>query len=181
MFIIGIPTKTRIPEKDMTVPGTRTAPALTGSATKSMLSVSWVDAEDHEYSDSLIIDPAATAAEKEAYVATAVLGSNASAWKVTESSVWVGAKNKANSLAEAHESVADKIRLSYKDLTVDAYQQAYIPAPLTALVLEGGTVDVSAAIYTNWKAAITAIVPVSFTPLNVEFVQNTQRNDTLSP
>lgn len=163
------------------MPGTRTAPDITTTANKTMLSISWVDAENKEYSDNIIIKSTSTAAQREAYVAKAVAASNASAWRVTQSIVWVGARNSSNALPEAHESVADKVRLSYKDLSNDAYQQAYIPAPLTVLVLVGGVVDTANSIYTDWRDAVNAIIPITFIPLNTEFVQNVQRNQIVSP
>lgn len=160
---------------------TRTAPAITGAVTSKMLSMSWVDTNDKEYTNAFLVDLAVTDAQMEAVVATAQLASNASCWKAVTEIQYVGAKSKANATDAVSQSVADKIRYSMKNLANKAYNKSYIPAPINALVTATGLVDTTNVIYTNWRDAVDASVASAFVGLNVEFVQYSQRNEATSP
>lgn len=168
-------------KKENIMPGTRTAPAITGAQTYDTVTFRFIDENEKEYSDTFRIDAATTAVELEAVAAAVQLASNGSLYDVVRSSAWRGAKNAANALSAVHESVADKIRLSMVELSSGAYEQAYIPAPLETLVGDGGVVDITQVAYTTWRDAVLAAVPTTFVGLNTEFVQYSQRNDAVSP
>jgi len=161
--------------------GTRTTPAITGSETTLLWSLSWIDDNGKDYSNSFLVATAVTDVELEAIVATAQLAANASCWRAEKTLQWTGVKNASNADNAVHESVADKIRYSLKALSNNAYTKAYIPSPIAVLITDANLVDITQAVYTNWKTAIDAAVASGFTELNVEFVQYSQRNDVQSP
>lgn len=163
------------------MPGTRVAPTVDGTPTYLSLSMAWVDDNNKKYSNALLIDAAATDIEIEAVAVAAQAGSNASLYEINVGQVYQGVPLASNALAEVHESIADKVRLQTKDLTTQAYNPAYIPAPLEILVGENNEVDISQAIYTTWRDAVQAVLPTGFALLNAGFVQNVQRNESTSP
>ncbi len=160
---------------------TSTIPAIAGGPNYEEVSLSFIDNEEKEYTYSVRIQGAATDVQLQAIVDAVNAATNASSWRLQRREVYEGAKNANNADAVAHESVADKIRLSYKDLATGAYAQTYIPAPLTVLVGDGGVVDTSNALYTAFKTAWDAVVLAGFSAINVEFVQYSERNDVVSP
>lgn len=161
--------------------GTRTVPTIAAGETGYLMSFSWIDDNEAEYTSSMLVKANVSDAELEAIIATAQLGSNASMFKAELTTQWEGAKNSDNALSVVHESVADKVRYSMKDVTTKAYVQAYLPAPIEALVGDNGIVDITQTVYINWKDDVDDVKPASFLPLNVAFVQYVQRNDSTSP
>jgi len=160
---------------------TGTIPAIAGGATKTRISISWVDSDNKEYSDNFLSNAAPSAVNLQAYVDAAQAASNASSFKLEVTTVYQGVKQPANADDASRESVLDKIRTSYSKVADDAYQQVYVPAPLGALILPDGTVDKSNALYTEWKASVDALIQTGFTVLNAEFVQYSGRNDKVVP
>jgi len=160
--------------------GTKTIPAVASGQQYNLATIHWIDENEKEYSSSMRTKDAPTDPELQALIDDSQAMSNASSWRLDITEVYYGAKDAANAASAVHESVADKIRLSYKD-TAGAYEQAYIPAPLEDLILDNNVVDTSDALYTAWKTAVEAIKQVGMVALNVAFVQYQQRNDSVSP
>ena len=160
---------------------TSTIPTIAAGETGYSVTIHWIDENEKEYSDTFLTKASPSDAEIQTFVTTSQAGSNASSYKVSIATIWEGAKNASNATSAVHESVADKVRYSLKDLTTGAYIQAYMPAPLEAWVGDDNVVDISQATYIAWKAAVDALKPTTFTPLNVEFVQYSQRNSSTSP
>jgi len=163
------------------MPGTSTIPTILAGETGYTLSMSWKDNEDAEYTDTIKTDATVSIAEIQALVDAAQAASNASSFKVSWTTVWEGVADSSNALAQAHESVFDKMRLSFKAIATGAYDQVYVPAPLTAIILSGGVVDTANALYIAWRAAVVAVMQTGFTALNAGFVQNSKRNNSVSP
>jgi hypothetical protein len=161
--------------------GTTTVPTILAGETGFLMTMSWIDENEAEYTSSLIVKSAVNATELQAIVDTAQLASNASLYRVELTTQWEGAKSATNALSAVHESVADKLRYSLKAVATKGYTHAYIPAPLKVLIGDNGIVDTSQTIYINWRDDIDDIKLAAFTPLNVGFVQYSQRNDSTSP
>lgn len=161
--------------------GTSTIPTILAGETSYLITISWIDDNEKEYSDSFRTKAAVSTAEIQAFVDASQAASNASSWKVEVATVWEGTKNAFSAASAVHESVADKVRLSYKDISTGAYAQAYIPAPLEVLVGDNGIVDITQATYIAWKASLDALVQSTFTALNTAFVQYSGRNESTSP
>jgi len=163
------------------MPGTSTVPTIASGATSHTLSITWIDAEDGEYTDTLKVQAGLTDAQIQAVVDTAQAGSNASSYKIVYGAVYEGQSNASSAVENAYQSVDAKVRLSFKDLSNGAYTQGYLPAPLTAIVLPGGIVDNSNAVYTAWRDALIAVIQTGFSALNTGFVNYSKRNDSVSP
>jgi len=161
--------------------GTSTIPTIVAGETAYEVTISWVDENNKEFSDSMRTKASPSDAEIQALVTDSQAGSNASAYKISTTVIWEGAKNKSNAASAVHESVADKVRYSLKDISSGGYIQTYMPAPLEVWVDTNNEVDITQATYIAWKAAVDAIKPTTHTPLNVEFVQYSQRNNAGSP
>lgn len=162
------------------MPGTRSAPTVNGTPTKTVLSMSFYDADEGDTTVSFQIDPAATDAEIEALVVAAQAGSNASIYDVSVSQVYQGIGLASNALADDYVSVKDAVRFSNKQLASGAYIRAYLPAPLGNMVYNG-TVVVGDAQYIAWRDAVITVLPSGFAALNAGFVQNVQRDKGVSP
>ncbi len=162
------------------MPGTKTIPAVASGQQYNTVTIHWVDDNDKRYASSMRTIDAPTDPQLQAFIDDSQAGSNASSWKLEVTNVYFGARNKSNALSAVHESIADKIRLSYKD-TAGAYEQAYMPAPLAVLVDDDNNVVITETAYTDWKTAVEAIIQLNMVALNVEFVQYLQRNDVQSP
>ena len=113
------------------MPGTRTAPALTGAATFTEISLRWIDAVGDLRSDASIIDAAATAAQKEAVAADMQAASNASLYSVRDTDVFDGAMSKGNALAAVRESVQSNIVYHAKDAGRND-RRAFVVSPIAA-------------------------------------------------
>jgi len=163
------------------MPGTGTVPSIAGGQDFNLITIHWIDDNEKEYSYSMRTKDSLTDPEIQAFVDDSQAASNASSWRLEISEIYEGAKNASNALSATHESVADKVRLSYKDNSTGAYEQAYIPAPLEVLVGDNNIVDITQTAYTDFKTAVDAIRQVGMTALNVAFVQYSQRNDSTSP
>lgn len=161
--------------------GTKTVPTIVAGETGFLITMSWIDDNESEYSNSFVTKASVSDAEIQAIVDTAQLASNASLFRVEVTTQWEGAKDAANALSAVHESVTDKLRYSLKAIATKGYTHAYIPAPLEILIGDNGIVDTSQAIYTNWRDDVDDIKLALFTPLNVAFVQYSKRNDATSP
>lgn len=158
------------------MPGTSTVPTIANGPTKTTVSISWVDDENQTFTDTFNADPAPADALLQTLVDTAQAGANPSSYKLEVTAVYEGQRSPTAAASAAKESVYDKIRLSFKDLSNDAYQQTYMPGPLTAIIGDGGVVDNENALYTAWRDAVIALIQDGFDPLNTEFVQNSKRN-----
>lgn len=161
--------------------GTSTVPTIVAGETGYFVTLSFIDDNEAEYSYSFLTKASPSDAEIQALVTDTQGGSNASLFKVETTVQWEGVKNASNATSAVHESVADKVRYSLKAIATKAYQHVYMPAPLEVWVGDDGIVDITQATYISWKAAVDAIKNTSFDPLNVAFVQYSQRNDSTSP
>lgn len=161
--------------------GATTIPSIAGGSTFTQITISWIDDNGKEFSDALRTKGALTDPEIQAFADDNQAGSNASSWRLETAIVYEGAKSKANAASNVHESIADKIRYSLKDVATGAYAQTYLPAPLAALVDDENIIVTTDQLYIDWKAAVDAVKQANLTPLNVEYVQYHQRNATTSP
>jgi len=163
------------------MPGTRVAPTVDGSPTAVDASFHFIDADNTKSSVNILVDPAVADADIETLAAAFQAGSNASLWKVERQEVYTGVPLASNALSDDIVSVADGVRLQTKQLTTNAYNPAYLLAPLGDMILPGPLVDTTNAQYVAWRNAVQAVLPTGFALLNVAFTQNVQRNQSISP
>lgn len=162
------------------MPGSRSAPTVDGNPTKTILSMSFYDADEGETTVSHAIDGAATNVEIEAVAAAAQAGSNASLFDISVSQQYQGIGLASNALSDDYVSVKDAVRFSNKQLASGAYIRAYLPAPLGDMVFNKQVVT-SNAQYVAWRDAVIVVLPSGFAALNAGFVQNVQRDKGVSP
>jgi len=95
---------------------TRTAPAMTATATSRQVSLRLIDASGDLYSEPLVVPVAATAANIEAWAAAYQAASNASLYAIEDTNFREGDADPDNAVAAYRGSVKDGINLLFKDV-----------------------------------------------------------------
>nr|CRY94299.1 hypothetical protein [uncultured prokaryote] len=153
--------------------GTRTAPAVTGAATKRTISLGLVDASGDRYSEEEPVAVSAAAGDIEGLAASYQAASNASLYRVTSTLVWEGSIDPDNAVAAYRGSVAEGINLLYKNAELLARSQRLI-API-AEVMQGNQ-DIPLLTSDEMIALITDYLTLS-TGYNLELAQFTGRRE----
>lgn len=162
------------------MPGTRTAPALTGAATFIEISLRWIDAVGDLRSDASIVAAAATDIQLEAIAADMQLGSNASLYAVRKTNVFEGAKTKSNALAAVRESAQDNIVYHAKD-TGRVDRRAFLPAPIAAVFVGGTeTPDSLDAVLIDIMDAWDAAWAGTFSGVSLRFTERRDINEKVN-
>lgn len=162
------------------MPGTRTAPAITGTATFIEISLRWIDAVGDLRSDASIVAAAATDIEIEAVASDMQAGSNASLWAVRKTEVFEGAKTKSNALSAVRESAQDNIVYHAKD-TGRVDRRSFLPAPLAStFVTDTETPDESTTILIDIMAAWDAVWAGTFAGVSLRFTERRDINEKVN-
>jgi len=98
------------------MPGTRTAPLMTATATSRQVSIRLIDASGDLYAEPLVVPVAATAAQVEAWVGAYAAASNASVYGVEDTAFREGDADPDNAVAAYRGSVKDGINLLFRDV-----------------------------------------------------------------
>jgi hypothetical protein len=158
------------------MPGTRTAPALTGAASFTEISLRWIDAVGDLRSDASILVAAATAAQKETVVAAMQAASNASLYAVRDTNVFEGAMQKSNALAAVRESADSNIVYHSKDAS-RADRRAFVVAPIVAnFVTDTETPNETATTMVDVMAAWDAVWAGTFAGRSLRFSERRDIN-----
>lgn len=134
--------------------GTRTAPAVTGSVTSVTITLHLIDASGDIYTDALTFVSAPSAANIETMVAAYQAATQASVYKVTQSSEWAGNADPANAEVGQRNSIKDGINILYKNLTTLNTQTPRLVAPIAGVM--SGNLDIPVLTSTELAALITA-------------------------
>lgn len=162
------------------MPGTRTAPAITGSPTFLRISLRWIDAVGDVRSDSSLMDAAATDVQIEAVAAKMVAASNASLYEVDVSEVFKGAKAKSNALSAIRESIQNNVVYHAKD-TGQVDRRSFLPSPLQAVfVTDTETPDASDVLLTDVMTAWDAVWAGTFAGVSLRFSERREINEKVS-
>lgn len=162
------------------MPGTRTAPDITGSPTFREISLRWIDAVGDLRSDASIVDAAATDVQIEAVAAKMVLASNASLYEVRLTDVFEGAKSKSNALAAVRESVQSNIVYHAKDST-RADRRSFVVSPLAAnFVTDTETPNDTATTMTDMMTAWDAVWGGTFNGVSLRFSERREINQKVN-
>lgn len=162
------------------MPGTRTAPDITGTPSFKEISLRWIDAVGDRRSDASIVAAAATDVQIEAVAATMVLASNASLYEVRLTEIFEGAMSKSNALAAVRESVQSNIVYHAKDVT-RADRRAFVVAPLAAdFVTNTETPNDTASTMTNMMTAWDAVWAGSFSGVSLRFSERREINEKVT-
>ncbi len=162
------------------MPGTRTAPAITGAATFIEISLRWIDAVGDRRSDASIVAAAATDAQLEAIAADMQAASNASLYAVRKTEVFEGALAKSNALAAIRESAQDNIVYHAKD-TGRVDRRAFVPSPIAAnFVTNTETPDEAATTLIDVMAAWDAAWAGTFAGVSLRFTERREINEKVN-
>jgi len=160
------------------MPGTRTAPAVTGAATFRQFSLHYIDSVGIVRSIPLTSTVArATAGNIEAWAAANSDISNASLYGISVTDNWMGAIDSSNALNEVVQSVKDHLLFSAFDVADPTDSRAlYLPAPEEALFISGTrTIDPTNVDIAALLAAGLAVLPAGYNITGATFNQNVQR------
>lgn len=158
----------------------RTAPTYTGTATWTLVSYRWVDANGQQGSTPFITTPArATTAAIEAMAVALAAASNANLYDIvveahTESPFGADI---AAAVEEPRESVKDIINILEKDTTTRQTQDVEIPAPLDSMFLAGtNNVDTANTLLQAVVTAAETLLPATMNATSVRFTERRGRN-----
>lgn len=160
------------------MPGTRTAGDPTSvSPTSVRVSYRFIDESGDLRSVSYDTTNSVTDQQIEDVAAALQPASNASLYDIVVSRSYAGDRLASNASSNAYPSVYDNIALGLKNLTFNAQQTAYIPAPVKTLVPTGDTVDTAASLYTAWRTAVLALLQGSYTVRQARLTERVERNE----
>lgn len=120
--------------------GTRTAPAVSGASTQNTATLHCIDASGDLFTDSITSAAALSDINIEAWVAAYQAATQASVYKVTYATEWVGDAAPANAEALYRGSVKDGVNLLYKNYTTLKATTPRLVAPIAAVM--SGNLDV---------------------------------------
>lgn len=133
---------------------TRTAPAVTGAVTEANATLHLIDASGDQITDSLLLLTAPTGANVEAWAAAYQAASQASLWKVSVTSSWVGDADPDNADTGSRDSVKDGVNLLWKNNTTLRTQNPRLVAPIAATMQ--GNQDIPLLTATEFTALIAS-------------------------
>lgn len=113
--------------------GTRTAPAATGTATATSVTLHLIDASGDLYTEELDVAAAAAQGDIEGLAATYQAASNASLYKITRTGVWEGTPDPDNAVADFRASVAEGINMLFRNATLFT-RSLRLVAPVAAVM-----------------------------------------------
>lgn len=161
-------------------PMPRTVPTIDGTPNRLEVSVRYIDANGLKRSDTLQIDGDSTDVEIEAIIAALAAASNANIYAVQVSQVYSDVPNSGDALDATRNSAKDNFVLLFKNATINAGRDYFIPAPKEAMFLGGSNIpDTSNALLLAVRDAIDATL-VNFEPVTVRFTERRKKNSSRS-
>lgn len=154
--------------------GTATAPVVTGTASTADVTIHLVDASGDTYSENLPVAVTAAAADVAGLVASYQAASNASVWKVTRSSEWVGAIDPDNAVAAYRGSIAEGVNMLFRNTTTQLARSLRLIAPIAAVMQ--GNQDIPLLTATEMADLITDYLTLS-SGYDLEVAQFTGRRE----
>lgn len=112
--------------------GARTAPEVTvPNVNKVITTIHFVDASGDNATDTLITSVAPAVIDVEAWVAAFQAVTQASVWKVSQSTEWIGDEDVTNAQNDQRSSVKDGINMMYTDIANLNTQTPRVVAPIS--------------------------------------------------
>lgn len=156
------------------MPGTRTAPAMTASATGRVMTMHLIDASGDPYSEPIPVPVAATAAQLEAIANQYALASNASLWGLSDSVERFGDADADNAVAAFRSGISSGINLLFKNAATKATQGTRVVAPIDTIMQ--GNQDIPIVTVDPLAALVTALLVV-YTDMSLNSAQFTDRRE----
>jgi len=157
--------------------GTKTAPALTGTATGRAITIYMIDASGDKWAQRLIVALSATLAAINAWIVFYQAVTQASIYAVTDELLWAGAESVANAESLQRSGRENGINLGFLDAASRDLTSIRVIAPVEA-VMQGDS-DVPIPSQTDLAALITAsnslFSPAVFT--NAQYTTRRERRN----
>lgn len=141
--------------------GIRTAPAVTGAVTSTLLTLHVMDASGDFWADCIGVTSAPTDIQIEAWAAAYQAASQASLYKVSTQSIWEGDADSDNAGTDQRSTIAEGINLLYKDIAAMKSQTPRLVAPILAVMQ--GNQDIPLLSSTEMTNLITAELAIMST------------------
>lgn len=156
------------------MPGTRTAPDVTTTASWRKVRYAMIDANGDKKSNSIIVGSAVTNIAIETFLDETQLRSNASLYEVEISDVFNGTSLKSNALSAVYLPIEDLILYSIK-AGVNTNQYVYLPAPIASQVISGTDTPDTTAL-ADWFASVLALA-TGYSGKSVTFTRHKETNN----
>ena len=157
------------------MPGTNTAPdASVAPVTGATATLHLVDASGDNYTDSITLPAAISAANLEAWKVSYQAATNASIWKVSLTSEWEGDQDPDNAVAAYRGSAKDGVNLLFKNLTTLRAVTPRLIAPITGVMQ--GNQDIPLLTATEFVALIADYQAI-LAGYNLQSAQYTERRE----
>lgn len=137
-----------------TNPGTRTAPTVNGTVTKSIVTISAIDASGDKYADSYVTSATPLDLDVEALVAAYQGATQASVYSVSVAAYYVGDADPDNAYAGFRGSVKDGVNELWRDEATLSTQSTRLVAPVPECMQ--GNQDIPLLTATEFLALIAA-------------------------
>jgi hypothetical protein len=118
------------------MPGTRTAPTISGTPTYKIVSLTWYDYTGEQRTDSYQMDADSTAAEIEAFAVAMQALSNATLWRVGVADTYNSVGDSSNALEQVWEDAETNLVFLAKT-SLNVANNLFVPAPINAAFVEG--------------------------------------------
>jgi hypothetical protein len=155
--------------------GTRTAPAYTSPPPFLRLTLHLIDASGDQSSDTMLINPASTPVQIEAYIDAYQATSQASIWKVSASGEAVGDADPDNATTDQRSSVKDGINMLYRNSVNLAANTQRVVAPVTTVMQ--GNQDIPLLTGTALEPLVVAMLAIQPATLSLQSMQYTERRE----
>lgn len=145
--------------------GTKTAPALTGTATQRAITMYMIDASGDKWTQRLIVAIGATAAAINAWINFYQAVTQASIYAVTDELLWAGAEDVANAQNGARSGRENGINLGFLDASTRVLTSLRVIAPVETVMQDATDIPVigDAAMQSLITNTETLISPSVFT------------------
>lgn len=152
------------------------------TVTYRLASFGLIDQSGDQRSVSLKLGAAVTSAEVLDIGAALGAASKANLYKIEVSDVYADAPDASEALDGERDSVYDNVVILFKSIATFATQNAFIPAPVDAIMLgESDDPDTSAALYTAYRDAIDTALGAGWDPISARFTERREINDRRFP
>lgn len=155
------------------MPGTASAPVVTGTPTSNTVTIHLIDASGDLWTEDLQVAPTAAAGDIAGLVETYQAATNASVYKVTRASEWIGDPDPNNAVAAYRAGVQNGINMLFRN-TDNFTRTLRLVAPIAAVMQ--GNQDIPLISATEMAALITDYLTLS-SGFDLETAQYTARRE----
>lgn len=157
--------------------GTRTAPTFTAVPPFLRLTIHLVDASGDNFTDSTLINPAASDAEIEAIIAQYQASTQASVYKVTTQGEYTGDEDPDNAETDQRNSVKQGINLLMKNTANMGTFTPRVVAPIPAILQGNQDIPLLVSPLTDLVTAMLAVQPGTVGLTSMQYTERRERSN----